>query len=50
MAYVVLSVFVLVVVVLAWVASRQGRRPSGCCAPADPRDDLRMRSAYDDDE
>jgi hypothetical protein len=49
MAYVALGVLVLVVLGLAWVSARRRQRAAGCCAPADPRDDLRMRAAYEDD-
>lgn len=47
MAYVVLGAFVLLVVGAAWM-SRRARAPSvsGCCAPADPRHDPRMRDAF----
>ena len=49
MAYVVLAVFLLVVITLA-VASMKRLRPLHlCCAPADPANDLRMRSAFPDD-
>ena len=47
MAYLALCGFVLMVVGLAWLSSRRQQRATGCCAPADPRDDLRMRAAYD---
>jgi hypothetical protein len=49
MAFVALGVFVIVVALLAWRASRDGESPTGCCAPADPRDDLRMQGAFDDE-
>ena len=50
MAYLALGGFVLLVAGLVWLSSRQHqRRATGCCAPADPRDDLRMRSAYDNE-
>lgn len=51
MAYLVLVFFLLVVVGAVWLASQtQGQTTgSGCCAPADPRDDLRMRGAFEDD-
>ena len=49
MVYLALGGFVLVVAGLVWLSSRQQPRASGCCAPADPRDDLRMRAAYDDE-
>ena len=47
MAYLALGAFVLVVVGFAWVSSRQRQHSTGCCAPADPRDDLRMQAAYE---
>ena len=50
MAYLVFGGFLLLVVVAGWISSRQGRPLNGCCAPADPRHDLRMRAAYTDDE
>lgn len=48
MAFLALGAFMLVVIGIAWLASRQRPRATGCCAPADSRDDLRMRDAYDD--
>ena len=50
MPYVALSLFLLVVVAAAWFTSRRGESPTGCCAPADPRDDLRMRAAFDEED
>ncbi len=50
MAYVALGVLILVVLAAAWMSSRRGQPASGCCAPADPRQDLRMREAYDDED
>ena len=50
MAFLALAGFVLVVAALVRLSSRQRQRVAGCCAPADPRDDLRMRTAYDDEE
>lgn len=47
MVFLALAAFVLLVAALARLASRNGQRITGCCAPADPHDDLRMRSAYD---
>lgn len=47
MAVLVLVGFVLLVAGLAWFTSQKEPRASGCCAPADPRGDVRMRSAYD---
>ena len=49
MAYVVLGLFLLAVTALAWFASRRGQSATGCCAPADPRADLRMRGAFEDE-
>lgn len=49
MAFLALAGFVLVVAVLVRLSSLQRQRVGGCCAPADPRDDLRMRSAYDNE-
>jgi len=49
MTLLVLGGFVTLVLALAWIARQQGRRVNGCCAPSDPRDDLRMRAAFDDD-
>lgn len=46
MALVLLGLLILVVAGLCLVSARGGQRPHGCCAPADPRDDLRMRSAF----
>ena len=45
MAYVVLALLVIAVLGLSWLSARTGQRPQGCCAPADPHDDLRMRAA-----
>ncbi|MDR7253377.1 hypothetical protein J2X46_002362 [Nocardioides sp. BE266] len=50
MAYLAAAGFILVVVATVWMSSRQGGSVNGCCAPADPRKDLRMRAAYTDDE
>ncbi len=51
MAFLALGAFVLLVVGAAWLSSRRQQRSigNGCCAPADPRDDLRMRAAFEDD-
>lgn len=49
MVLLALAGFVLLVATLALLSSRQGPDVTGCCAPADPHDDLRMRAAYDDD-
>ena len=49
MAYLALSAFIVLIVGLTWLSSRRQQRSSGCCAPADPRDDLRMRAAFDED-
>ena len=48
MALLLFAAFVVVVVALAVASSRTGTAGQGCCAPADPADDLRMRSAEDD--
>jgi hypothetical protein len=48
MALVLLGLLVLMVAGLSWASARGGQRAGGCCAPADPRDDLRMRSAFED--
>lgn len=50
MAYLFGIGFVLVVAAAVWISSRQGGQANGCCAPADPRRDLRMRGAFTDDE
>lgn len=47
MPYLVLVGLILLVAVAAWVSSRRGLRADGCCAPADPRHDARMRGAFD---
>ena len=47
MAYLLIAAFVLTVGVLAFASSRSGRSATGCCAPADPADDLRMRDVTD---
>ena len=47
MAYLALGAFVILVLGLAWLSSRRRPSATGCCAPADPRDDLRMRTAFD---
>lgn len=49
MAFLALAGIVLLVAGLTRLSSRQRRGVTGCCAPADPRDDLRMRAAYDDE-
>lgn len=51
MEYIALGAFVLLVVGAAWLSSRrqQSSMGIGCCAPADPRHDLRMRAAFEDD-
>ncbi|HXH79464.1 hypothetical protein [Nocardioides sp.] len=49
MPYVVLGLFLLVVVAASWHAARRGQGGQGCCAPADPRADLRMRGAFEDE-
>ena len=49
MAYLALGAFIVLVVGLTWLSSRRRQRSTGCCAPADPRDDLRMRAAFEED-
>ncbi len=49
MAFLVLGGFLLVVVALSVLAHRRGSARASCCAPPDPADDLRMRSAFDRD-
>jgi hypothetical protein len=50
MTYVLASVLVLFLLVLA-VGALAGRiRVTSCCAPTDPRHDLRMRAAFDDEQ
>ena len=49
MAYLALGAFIVLVVGLTWLSSRRRPRSTGCCAPADPREDLRMRAAFDED-
>jgi hypothetical protein len=49
MAYLVLGAFLVVVLGLSWFSHRRGLRVRSCCAPADARDDLRMRGALDDE-
>jgi len=44
-AYVALALLVSSVIGLSWLAHRTGQSSRGCCAPPDPRDDLRMRDA-----
>ena len=46
MAYLVFGAFILLVAGLSWFSYRRRVRISSCCAPADPRDDLRMRGAF----
>ena len=43
MTYAVGALFVLAVMGLAWLSHRSGQSARGCCAPADPTHDLRMR-------
>lgn len=48
--YAVAAVLVAFVVALI-VAAVTGRvRLGGCCSPADPRRDLRMRAAFEDED
>lgn len=46
MAYLTLAAFVVLVIGLTWLSCRR-RQSIGCCAAPDPRDDLRMRAAWD---
>lgn len=48
MANLLLAGSVVVVAVLAYASSASGRSARGCCAPADPADDVRMHGAFDD--
>ena len=43
MAWLAFVAFLVVVAALTIVSARSGSPASGCCAPADPADDLRMR-------
>jgi hypothetical protein len=45
-----LALFVGLVLVLSSMARRTGDSTSGCCAPPDPRQDLRMRAAFQDED
>ncbi len=49
MAYLIVGAFIALVVGLTWLSSRQRQWSAGCCAPADPRDDLRMRALFDEE-
>lgn len=50
MAFVALGAIVLLVVGAAVLSSRRHASiAGGCCAPADPRHDLRMGAAFEDD-
>ena len=49
MAYLAFAAFVAVVALLAWYSHRRQEQLTSCCAPPDPRDDLRMRAAFDDE-
>lgn len=47
----VISLVVIAFLIAFAVARIQGRRSAAsCCAPADPRRDLRMRDAYADED
>jgi hypothetical protein len=48
MAIVAICLFVVLVCALAFASARSGRPADGCCAPADPARDLRMRGAFDE--
>lgn len=45
---VLLLAFVALVLLLAHISRKNGTDRGGCCAPADPARDLRMRSAFED--
>jgi hypothetical protein len=49
MEFLAFGAFVVVVAGLTWVSTRRRQRITSCCAPADPRDDLRMRGAFGDE-
>lgn len=46
MAFLLLAAFIVLVAGLSWFSYRRGTPASSCCAPADPRHDLRMRGAF----
>jgi hypothetical protein len=46
--FVVAGLAMLIVVVVLARFSAPRTRGAGCCAPADPRRDLRMRAAFED--
>ena len=46
--FLALALFIAIVVLLTWMSRRAGIAANGCCAPADPNHDLRMRTAADD--
>ena len=48
MIYAVICV-TLVLGLLVWATLTRRVRLESCCAPADPRRDLRMRAAFEDD-
>ena len=48
MTVLVFGLFVAVVLVLTWLSRRFGTTGDGCCAPADPRRDLRIRVAVNE--
>lgn len=48
MAYLMLVLFLVVVGALTIISVRTGRSARGCCAPADPAHDLRMRDPLDE--
>lgn len=45
--FVVAAPIILFLVVLVIGSIRSRSAPAACCAPADPRRDLRMRAAFD---
>jgi hypothetical protein len=50
MTFVVLCLFVGLVIALAYASRKTGTSAPGCCAPADPGRDLRMRATDPDPE
>ena len=47
LTFVVLGLFTVLVIMLAYASARSGHPARGCCAPADPSLDTRMRDAFD---
>lgn len=48
MTFIALAGFVAVVSLLARCTHRRGQPASSCCAPPDPRHDLRMRAVFEE--